>query len=135
YFNLDEMKGVEYYSPEQNDEWRKLISNFHQRIVKRAEDYQTTFAKENIELIRKYLTGVPAYETVVKHSKIPDDKIVARIKNVYYVNEQLDGLQISDYMLHLNQEDALSFLEIMSIHWASNLQFDKDCVVEFERGR
>jgi len=60
---------------------------------------------------------------------------VARIKKVYYVNEQANGLCLSDYMLHLDREDALSFLENISIYWASNLLIDKDCVAEFERGR
>ena len=135
YFELVEMKGVEYLSPEQTEEWNNLISNFHRRITKRAEDYESTFATENIELIRKYLGNIPTYETIVKHSKIPNDKIVARIKKVYYVNEQINGLYLSDYMLHLDREDALSFLENISIYWASNLRIDKDCVEEFERGR
>jgi len=135
YFELVEMKGVEYQSPEQNEEWYKLISNFHNRITKRAEDYESTFAAGNIERIREYLTDIPAYETVVKDSKIPNDKIVARIKKVYYVNEQVNGLCLSDYMLHLDREGALSFLENISIYWASNLLIDKDCVAEFERGR
>ena len=135
YFELVEMKGVEYLSPEQTEEWNNLISNFHRRITKRAEDYESTFATENIELIRKYLGNIPTYEIIVKHSKIPNDKIVARIKKVYYVNEQINGLYLSDYMLHLDREDALSFLENISIYWASNLRIDKDCVEEFERGR
>jgi hypothetical protein len=135
YFELVEMKGVEYLSPEQTEGWNNLISNFHRRITKRAEDYESTFATENIELIRKYLGNIPTYETIVKHSKIPNDKIVARIKKVYYVNEQINGLCLSDYMLHLDREDALSFLENISIYWASNLRIDKDCVEEFERGR
>jgi hypothetical protein len=135
YFELVEIKGVEYLSPEQTEEWNNLISNFHRRITKRAKDYESTFATENIELIRKYLGNIPTYKTIVKHSKIPNDKIVARIKKVYFVNEQINGLCLSDYMLHLDREDALSFLENISIYWASNLRIDKDCVEEFERGR
>ena len=135
YFELVEMKGVEYLSPEQTEEWNNLISNFHRRITKRAEDYESTFATENIELIRKYLGDIPTYETIVKHSKIPNDKIAARIKKVYYVNEQVDGLCLSDYMLHLDREDALSFLENISIYWASNLHTDKDSVAQLEQGR
>ena len=135
YFELVEMQGVQYQSPEQNEEWRRLTSIFYRRIMKRAEDYETTFTAENIELARKFLTGIPSYETIVKHSKIPENKIVARIKNLYYVNEQIDGLCISDYMLHLDQENAISFLENMSIHWASNLRVENDSVAQFEQGR
>ena len=135
YFELVEMKGVEYLSPEQTEEWNNLISNFHRCITKQAEDYESTFATENIELIQKYLSDIPTYETIVKYSKIPNDKIVARIKKVYYVNEQVDGLCLSDYMLHLDREDALSFLENISIYWASNLHIDKDSVAQLEQGR
>jgi len=135
YFELVEMQGVQYQSPEQNKEWHRLNSNFYRRIMKRADDYESTFAAENIESIRKYLTGIPTYDTIVRHSKIPENKIVARIKNLHYVNEQIDGLCISDYMLLLDQENALSFLENLSIHWASSLPINKDSVAQFEQGR
>jgi hypothetical protein len=129
------LRDIKYHSPEQNKEWHRLNSNFYHRIMKRAQDYEVTFATENIDAISKYFTDIPTYDTLVKHSKIPKNGNVARIKNPHYVNEQRDGLCISEYMLHLDHKNAFSFLENLSIHWASSLPVGKDSDAPFERSR
>jgi hypothetical protein len=135
YFDKTGTQAFRHHSPEQKKEWDRLNSNFYHRIMKRAEDYERTFATESIKTIRKYLTDIPAYDIVVQDSKIPENKIVAKIHNPHFINEQRDGLYISEYMLHLNQDDALSFLENLSIHWASSLPVNSDTNVPFEQGR
>jgi hypothetical protein len=135
YFDKTGIQAIKYHSPEQKKEWHRLKSNFYHRIMKRAEDFEVTFTPENIEIIRKILTGMPAYDTIVQVPKIPENKIVTKIHNQHFNNEQRDGLLVSEYMLHLDQDNALSFLENLSIHWASSLPIEKDSDVPFEQGQ
>jgi hypothetical protein len=135
YFDKTGTQVIKHHSPEQKKEWHRLNSNFYHRIMKRAEDYEVTFTAENILAIRKYLTDMPTFDSIVQDSKIPKNKIVARIHNPHFINEQRDGLSVSEYMLHLNQDNALFFLENLSIHWASSLHIEKDSDVPYEQGR
>jgi len=53
--------------------------------------------------------------------RIPGYKVATRIKHPYHVDEQRDGIHIAEYMLQLDRESALTFLESLSIYWAANL--------------
>ncbi|MFZ5911642.1 MAG: hypothetical protein ACOYYU_16630 [Chloroflexota bacterium] len=95
-------------------------SGFYQRIMKRSTDHENTFSPENINSIREYLSA--ASKAARKQTtRIPRYKVATRIERPYHVDEQRDGINIAEYMLQLDQESALTFLENLSIYWAANL--------------
>lgn len=126
---------VRFQSPEQGKKWRKLNGGFYARIMKRAEDCERTFSAENLDLIRQYLIELPAYDVLVRDSKIPKNTFISTVQQTHHVDEQLDGLRIAEYMLHLDEGDALLFIENLTIHWATQLPLVAASNASLERGR
>ena len=126
---------VRFQSPEQGKKWLELNGGFYARIMQRAENYERTFSAENLNLVRQHLTKLPAYDALVRDSKIPEGTFISTVQLPYYESEQRLGLQIADYMLHLDQTNAMSFIEDLTIHWAANLPLVAGSDPLLERGR
>jgi len=126
---------IKFQSPEQEKKWQKLDGDFYDLIMKRANDYENTFSAENIYRINQYLTELPAYDALVQDSKIPKNTYISTIQPSHHVDEQLDSLRIAEYMLHLDDEDALLFIENLTIHWAANLPLVAASDAALEQGR
>lgn len=126
---------IKFQSPEQRAKWQKLDGGFYDRIMKRAKDYENTFSVENIDRINRYLTELPDYTALVQDSKIPQNTFISTVQPHHHIDEQLDGLRIAEYMLHLDEGDALLFIENLTIHWAAQLPLVAASDAALERGR
>ncbi len=126
---------IKFQSPEQEKKWQKLNGGFYDRIMKQANDYENTFSAENIYRINQYLTELPDYAALVQHSKIPKNTFISTVQLPHHVDEQLDGIRIADYMLHLDEGDAQLFIENLTIHWAAQLPLVAASDACLERGR
>lgn len=110
-------------------------SGFYQRIMKRSTDHGHTFSPENINAIREYLSAA-SQAARKRPTRIPKQEVAARIEHPHHVDEQRDGIGIAEYMLQLDQESALTFLENLSIYWAANLPVPEQTNdSSLERGR
>jgi hypothetical protein len=125
---------VRFQSPEQAKKWQKLNGGFYACLMKRAENYKRTFSTENLDLLRQHLTELPAYDVLVRDSKIPQGTFVSTLQKPYESEQRL-GLLLADYMLHLDQADALSFIGDLAVHWAASLPLVPGSDPLLEKGR
>jgi len=126
---------IKFQSPEQKTKWQKLNGGLYDRIMKRANDYENTFSAENISRINRYLTELPDYAALVRDSTIPKNTFISTVQLPHHVDEQLDGIRIADYMLHLDEGDALLFIENLTVHWVTQLPLVAASDASLERGR
>jgi hypothetical protein len=103
--------------------------------MKRADDYENTFSAENTNRINQYLTELPDYDVLVQDTKIPKNTFISTAQHPHHIGEQLEGLRIAEYMLHLDDGNAQSFIETLTIHWAANLPVVPGSKPSFEKGR
>jgi hypothetical protein len=111
-------------SPEQKSQWEQLIGSFHNRMVDLSNIPEDTFSEYSIASIKSYLMRLPSYDEMTKNKRYPANRIV-HLKSPDHVQEYTKAQWLTEYMLHLDEEGALHFLESVAIMWAVELPQDQ----------
>jgi hypothetical protein len=112
---------------EQQQAWQQLINTFYRRIKARSYAAEQTFSAPSIATIHAEVLHLPAYESLVQQRYYPEPMVVGS-HNPHHAQEDTIARYLTEYMLHLNVEEALRFLEQVVILWAVQLareQFDQ----------
>lgn len=109
---------------QQRQEWQALISAFYRRIMKRVYAEDDTFSSPTIAMLQAWVAQLPSYEQLVQSLYYPEPMWVG-INNIHHATENRISRRLTEYMLHLSQDDALQFLEYLVILWAAQLPADQ----------
>jgi hypothetical protein len=109
---------------EQQQAWQQHINTFYQRIKARIYAAEQTFSPSSIATIHAEVLRLPTYKSLVEQRYYPEPMVVG-IHNPHHAQEEAIARYLTEYMLHLNAEEALRFLEQVVILWAVQLPRDQ----------
>lgn len=109
---------------EQQQAWQQLVRTFYYQTKARSNACERTFSPTSIATIQTEVLQLPLYESLGQHHYYPEPMVVG-IDNPHHEQANKIARRLTEYMLHLSVEEALQFLERVTILWAAQLPSDQ----------